>query len=41
MDIHVIATHPLLDATSAIHIMGLCLITAIAAVCWYAMTPRG
>ena len=40
MDYHVIATHPGVDATSAIHIAGIVLIGAIALLTWL-NTRRG
>ena len=37
MDYHVVATRPIMDATTAIHLAGVCYVIAIAAIVWFIM----
>ena len=41
MDLHVITTHPVMDATSAIHIAGVVMLCAIVLLTWINTHTRG
>lgn len=41
MDLHVIATHPVMEATTALHIAGVVLLGAIILLTWFNTRARG